>query len=140
MTRIDTEKGAAGKHARPWVAVPLQAAAQHVTLPPPPAPGAPGPFAFADADRVRGILSAAGFDAIAFADVRQPLVLAGGGGVEEAARLLVEGIGPTSAVLREADPATRARVKDAVLEALAPFAGADGVRIPSAAWVVSARA
>src|SRR5881628_2723223 len=40
----------------PWIAVPLEAAAQHMALPPPPAPGAPGPFSFADPERVRRIL------------------------------------------------------------------------------------
>ena len=44
-----------------WVRVPLQAAAQHVPLPPRPEPGAPGPFSLADPARVRDILDAAGF-------------------------------------------------------------------------------
>ena len=30
----------------PWLAVPLAAAARHLTLPPPPAPDAPGPFSW----------------------------------------------------------------------------------------------
>jgi SAM-dependent methyltransferase len=123
----------------PWVLVPLMAAAQHLTLPPPPAPGAPGPFAFADRDRVGGILRAAGFADVGFDDVRETLTLAGGGGLDAAVALLLEGIGPTSAVLRDADPAVRERVAVAVREALAPFVDADGVRMPSAAWIVSAR-
>src|SRR5947199_350388 len=41
----------------PWLAVPLAAAARHLTLPPPPAPDAPGPFSLGDPERVRGILS-----------------------------------------------------------------------------------
>jgi SAM-dependent methyltransferase len=124
----------------PWLLVPLMAAAQHLTLPPPPAPGAPGPFAFADRERVGDILRQAGFADIDFADVQQTLTLGGGGGVDAAVRLLLEGVGPTSAVLREAEPAVRERVTTAVRAALAPFADADGVRMPSAAWVVSARA
>jgi SAM-dependent methyltransferase len=124
----------------PWLLVPLQAAAQHLTLPPPPAPGAPGPFAFADREHVSRILTRAGFTDVGFDDVQETLALAGGGGVDAAVRLLLEGVGPTSAAMREADPAVRERVAAAVRDALAPFADAGGVRMPCAAWVVSARA
>lgn len=123
----------------PWLLVPLGAAAQHIQLPPPPAPGAPGPFGFADPDRVRGILAAAGFDSIGFESVRETLNIAGGE-LDAAVRFLLEGVGPTSAALREADPAVRPRVYAAVREALAPFVTPAGLRMPSAAWIVTARA
>src|SRR5439155_3218478 len=38
----------------PWLAVPLAAAARHLTLPPPLAPDAPGPFSLGHPQRVRG--------------------------------------------------------------------------------------
>ena len=123
----------------PWLLVPLGAAAQHIQLPPPPAPGAPGPFAFADAERVRGILDAAGFEGIHFESVRDTLSV-GGGGLEEAVHLLLEGVGPASAALREADPAVRPRVYAAVREALTPFVTPAGLRMPAAAWIVTAHA
>jgi SAM-dependent methyltransferase len=122
----------------PWLLVPLQAAAQHLTLPPPPAPDAPGPFAFADPERVRGILARAGFDRIALEDVRMPLMLGGGGALDEAVRILTEGIGPVSGALREADPALRPAVAAAVRAAIAPFHTPEGVRMGSAAWIVTA--
>jgi len=123
----------------PWLLVPLGAAAQHLQLPPPPAPGAPGPFAFADPEHVRVILAQAGFDGIHLEGVRETLTV-GGGGLEEAVHFLLEGVGPTTAALREADPAVRPRVYAAVREALAPFTTAAGVRMPAAAWIVTARA
>jgi SAM-dependent methyltransferase len=122
----------------PWLLVPLAAAAQHIQLPPPPAPGAPGPFAFADPDRVRGILDAAGFEDIGFESVSDTLGV-GGGGLEEGVRFLLEGVGPTTAALREADPAVRPRVYAAVREALTPFVTPAGLRMPCAAWIVTAR-
>lgn len=123
----------------PWLLVPLGAAAQHIPLPPPPAPGAPGPFAFGDRDRVRAILTQAGFGDAAFEDVRVTLGV-GGGGLEDAVRFLLEGVGPTTQALREADPALRPRVYAAVREALAPYETPAGIRMPSAAWIVTARA
>ena len=123
----------------PWLLVPLGAAAQHIQLPPPPAPGAPGPFAFADPDRVRGILDQAGFEGIHLESVRDTLSV-GGGGLEDAVRILLEGVGPTSAALREADPAVRPRVYAAVREALTPFVTPAGLRMACAAWIVTAHA
>jgi SAM-dependent methyltransferase len=123
----------------PWMLVPLGALAKHLPLPPPPPPGAPGPFAFADAERVRGILAAAGFAEIACDDVRQPLAL-GGGDLDDAVDFALE-LGPASAALREAGagPELRARVAESVREALAPYAAGGGLSLPSAAWRFGAR-
>jgi len=122
----------------PWLFVPLQAAAQHLTLPPPPAPDAPGPFSLADPERLRGILSRAGFDRIVLDELRTTLTLGGGGSVEQAVRFLTEGVGPVSGTLREAEPALRPKVADAVRAAVAPFHTPEGVRMDSAAWIVTA--
>jgi ubiquinone/menaquinone biosynthesis C-methylase UbiE len=124
----------------PWALVGLQAAAQHVTLPPPPAPDAPGPFAFASAERVRDILSRAGFTSISIEPVREMLTVGGAATVDEAARFLVEGVGPATAALRDAEPAVRAAVLATVRAALAPHATPDGVRMGAAAWIVTATA
>jgi SAM-dependent methyltransferase len=123
----------------PWVAVPLGALATQLPLPPPPPPGAPGPFAFADAERVAGLLGAAGFAGVVRDDVRETLRL-GGGDLDAAVDFALE-IGPASAALREADagPELRARVAAAVRDALAPFAAGGAVRLPSAAWRFGAR-
>jgi SAM-dependent methyltransferase len=123
----------------PWLDVALRAAARHLTLPPRPAPDAPGPFSFADPDRVRDVLTRAGFAEIAVDDVRETLAVGGGMTVDGAVALLLEGVGPTSAALRDAGPAVRPLVTAAVREALAPFDGPDGVRMASASWIVTGR-
>ena len=123
----------------PWLSVPLRAAAAHLALPPPPAPDAPGPFSFAEPERVRGILSRAGFAAIELEGVRDTLTVGGAATLDDAVRFLLEGVGPTSAALREADPAARDTVRAAVRRAVEPFATAAGVRMGCAAWLVSAR-
>lgn len=123
----------------PWLFVPLQAAAQHLQLPPPPAPEAPGPFSFADPERVRSILLRAGFDRVVLAELRETLTLGGGSTLDEAVRFLLQGVGPTTAALRQADPAVWPRVAAAVRQAIAPFETPQGVRMASAAWIVTAR-
>jgi SAM-dependent methyltransferase len=123
----------------PWMMVPLVAAAAHITLPPPPAPDAPGPFSFADQGRVRGILERAGFADVTFEDHRTTLTIGGDGPLDQAVDFLLQGVGPTSAAMRQADPALRATVSTAVRDALQPFHTPQGVRMACAAWLVTAR-
>jgi len=122
----------------PWIAVPVMAAAAHVALPPPAAPDAPGPFAFADDQRLRTILTGAGFAEIAVEPLYESLTIAGSGGLEAAVEFALAGVGPLAAALRDAGPAVIAAVRASVREALAPYVTGDSVRMPSAAWVVSA--
>ena len=122
----------------PWMAVPLKAAAQHLTLPPPPNPDAPGPFAFARRERVQGLLEDAGWSGVQL-DAFEPLMqLAGSRDLDAAVEFLLQ-LGPLGAVLREASPEALPRVRQAVHDALVPHHGPDGVRMGSAAWVVTAR-
>lgn len=121
----------------PWMLVPLQAAARHVQLPPPPAPGTPGPFSLAEADRVRAILETAGFTGVRIDPLETQLSLAGGLPLEQAVAFLVEGVGPTAALLRE-HPDRRDAVLSEVTDALAPFLVSGAVALPCAAWIVSA--
>jgi SAM-dependent methyltransferase len=122
----------------PWCLVPLMAVAHHVELPPPPAPGEPGPFALGDPVRVRSILEGAGWTHIQIDALEQPLGLADGGGIEEAVEFALE-VGPAARVVKDVAPDVKARVRDAVRDALLPFAGPGGVRLPSACWIVTAR-
>src|SRR5262249_58202454 len=92
----------------PWMAIPLSAAARHLTLPPPPAPDAPGPFSFGDPERVRRLLTDGGFAGIVIEPLEQTLTIGGEGAtVDEALQFLLEGVGPTSRVLRESPSAAR---------------------------------
>jgi SAM-dependent methyltransferase len=122
----------------PWMFVPLGAAMQH--LPPPGMmnPDAPGPFAFANPDRVRGILTAAGFVDVALEPVRQTLTIGGGRDVDATVEFLLQ-MGPAAAALREApDPSLKPRVSAAVREALLPYVTQAGVRMDSGSWIVTA--
>ena len=126
-----------GLDRNPWMRVPLVAVARHIALPAPPSPGTPGPFALADAARVRGILEDAGFADIAFESLECELLIGGGVDLERSVDFALQ-MGPAGAVLREAGEAERHAAAQSVREALAPYVTPDGVRMPSASWVVSA--
>jgi SAM-dependent methyltransferase len=128
-----------GIQENPWMLVPLMAAAQHFTLPPPPPPGTPGPFAFADSERVAGILAAAGFADIAFEPVDETLTIGGAQPLERTVEFLLQ-MGPTGRALREVGADLRETIAAAVLEAVRPHQTAEGLRMASAAWIVTARA
>jgi SAM-dependent methyltransferase len=125
-------------HENPWMMVPMVAALQHIPPPPIPPPDAPGPFSFADPDRVRGILGGAGFEDIHLDPIRETLTVGGTGSLEAAVDFLLQ-IGPTARVLRESDPALTPKVAASVREALEPYHTDQGLRMPSAAWLVTAR-
>jgi SAM-dependent methyltransferase len=123
----------------PWMFVPLMAAAQHIQLPPPPEPGAPGPFAFADADRVRGILTGAGFVDVAFEAHAEVLAIGAGQSIERTVEFLLQ-MGPTGRAMQQAGGEVNvAAVSAAVAEALRPYQTPEGIRMPSASWLVTAR-
>lgn len=122
----------------PWCTVPLAAMAPLVQLPPPPPPGEPGPFSFGDAARVRGILEGAGFARARIDPLEQALNLGADGTLEQAVQFTTEA-GPASRFLRDVSAEVKARVRDAVRTALAPFAGPNGVRLTGACWIVTAR-
>ena len=122
----------------PWMAVPLLAAAQHVSLPEPPGPEAPGPFSFADRERVRRILGAGGFVDVGFEPLEGELLTGGHGALDEIVDFVLQ-LGPTAAILREASPELVAQVKASVHDALAPHHTPEGVRMSYATWIVTAR-
>lgn len=123
----------------PWMTVPLAALASVVPLPPPPPPDAPGPFSFGDPERVRGILSSAGFGEIAFEPLEQKVWIGGkGASLDESAQFALQ-LGPAGAAFRDAAPEQRDRVAKVVRDALAAHATPDGVPMDAVAWVVRAR-
>ncbi len=123
----------------PWVLVPMAAAAPLLTLPPPPPEDAPGPFAFGDAERVRSILAAAGFEGIALEPIDLPMRPAGGD-LDEAAETFLQ-VGPLASMLREANAseALREQVRGAVRKAFEPHLRGGRVELGSAIWLVQAR-
>ena len=119
-----------------WMLLPLQAALQHI--PPPaaaPDPFAPGPFAFADPERVRGILTTAGFSRI---EINAHDTKIGGNGLEETVELSLR-VGPLGRLLGE-QPDQRGVVAEAIRTALQPYDGPSGVYQSAAVWIVTASA
>jgi SAM-dependent methyltransferase len=120
-----------------WAAAPLAAA--RPLLPPqePMDPLAPGPFAFADDARVKDILAGTGFRNIRIEKLDSTMNMGAtlDAAVEQALR-----IGPLSRATTDIDDGTRAKIRAAVKDALAPFAAADGVAPPAACWLVGATA
>ena len=122
----------------PWTTLPVKAAGDLVGRIAPPRPGAPGPFAFADEARVRDILTTAGWSDVRLEPFDAPM---GGADLDESARLMTR-IGPLGAALREAgaDRDLLAEAEGRVREALRPHLTDGGVFLPSATWIVTARA
>ncbi|HZR11620.1 MAG TPA: class I SAM-dependent methyltransferase [Acidimicrobiia bacterium] len=122
-----------------WMVVPIAAVAQHVPLPQPPAPGTPGPFSLGERDRIMTVLEGAGFRDAAIEPIDQPVLLAGGGTVDDAVTF-VRRTGMARLMLSDAPDDVVARALDAIRDALGPYVTADGVRLGSAAWLVRATA
>ncbi|GAB0114839.1 class I SAM-dependent methyltransferase [Acidisoma sp. C75] len=118
----------------PWLTTPLDAARPLLPPLPEPDPLAPGPFAFADPERVRRILSAAGFAEI---DIAPHDTAIGSGSLDETL-LLSTRIGPLARALRD-HPSYREQVLGVVRAALAPYVTEAGVLMPAAVWLVRAK-
>jgi SAM-dependent methyltransferase len=126
--------------ANEWLLVPGAALAEHV--PPPAGFGSgdgPGMFAFSDPDRLRQILAAAGWQDIQITSERTSILVGGGGSVDDAVEFVRTG-SMSRTMLAGADAGTVGRAVASVRAALAPYAGADGVRMGAAVWLVQATA
>lgn len=121
----------------PWMMVPLQATYEHVPPLPKPEPEDPGPFSFASEERVRRILSQAGFSEIALAPSDLRLDLAAGCGLDAAVSFAVE-IGATNRAIEGHDEAVVDAVEKSVRRSLEPWADGSSVELPAAIWLVSA--
>lgn len=121
-----------------WARLPALAAISVLGPPSTPSdPIAPGPFALGDALRTRAILEGAGWREVSIAPFDAPMKM--GRDVADAAWWSTQ-MGPAGAMLREAGEDKRDAVVAALTQALEPFAGADGVALPGAVWIVSATA
>jgi SAM-dependent methyltransferase len=102
-------------------------------LPLPPAT-APGPFALSDADRVRDVLTAAGFADVDLTAMSGPMWW--GDGVEDAHRFA---LGQLGWMLQGLDDDGRRRAGAALRDTLQAHLGPDGVTFASATWLIRAR-
>ena len=120
----------------PWAGAPLAAARD--LLPPMEAvdPHAPGPFAFADGDRLRGILTDAGFAEVAVTP-HDDHMLTGTTADEATDHAMM--IGPLSRALAGLSDDVRAAVRARVFPVVERYLTPQGVTAPAAVWLVSAR-
>jgi SAM-dependent methyltransferase len=120
----------------PWFGLPLQAALPLLPPQPPSDPDAPGPFAFANPDRVRRILTDAGWRNIELQRQDAPMQL---GALNIAIDFALR-MGPLAAVLRQVnDDDLRSRVREVLIQALGAHAGPDGITLPGSVWLVTAK-
>lgn len=123
--------------ANEWIAVPAAAVASRIPLPDPGPPGAPGPFSLSDPDAVRALLTDAGFTDVDI-DPLEPTVLLGGGRPVDETLAYLRSSGLGRAIFAEAAPDQVEDALGAVRDALEPFETADGIKLASAAWLVTA--
>jgi hypothetical protein len=124
--------------ANEWNAVPARAVQALLPPAPPPDPMAPGPFAFADADRVRTILTTAGWDGVDVAPLLTTVQLGGTVDFDEAVHVSMN-VGPIGRAMNALPADQRPPVLAAVRGALRPFhVEGEGCLMGAACWIVSA--
>ncbi|MEA2728143.1 MAG: hypothetical protein QOD93_1815 [Acetobacteraceae bacterium] len=123
----------------PWFRVPLEAAGPLLPPQPPADPDAPGPFAFANADRTRQILATAGWKGATLTPHNVPMRFAATGQIEQATDFATQ-VGVLARMLADEGPDTRARVREAVAEALRAYDSPAGINLSGSIWLISARA
>jgi SAM-dependent methyltransferase len=119
-----------------WVMVPAGGALSYVPFPDLGPEGAPGPFSLADPDRIRRVLTDAGFKEIEISEITEQLCL--GDNAADATEFL-QGTGMARLLLENVDADTERKAIDAVREALEVHAQPEGIWLGSAAWLVAAR-
>ena len=103
--------------------------------PPAAASAGPDPFSLADPPSVKQILEAAGFAAIAFTDVHEPVYY---GPDVSAALDWVRGFTSTNEILKQLDPNAAAHALERLRDALSAHQSDDGVWFDSRAWIITA--
>ncbi|MET7731981.1 hypothetical protein ABZT02_11495 [Streptomyces sp. NPDC005402] len=98
-------------------------------------PAARGMGSLIDPARIHQVLAAAGFTDIDIAPAEAPMTF--GADAADAADFIFA-ISPTRHNLRPVAPATVARVRAEVHDALTEFETPDGVHIPGSVWIVTA--
>lgn len=128
----------AGPEANPWFATPQRVAVARLGPVAATPRDAPGPMAFQDLDRVCALLTAADVAEVRGETVATDLHHPGG---VEAVVALARHVGPTSRVLRERNgtPEDEAAILTALTDELERYRSADGIRIPAAINLFTAR-
>jgi len=125
------------RHPRenPWAMEPISIAKQFIDMPPRPGPEEPSPFSFSDPDRVKIILSDAGWSNIDFAplDIQLPLGRSDG----EALTFLTQ-MGPLAVPLAEATKKNYTKAISSIRDLLDTKKNNDGiVRFAAGCWIIT---
>jgi SAM-dependent methyltransferase len=120
-----------------WVTLPLSALDGLVEAGGAKQADGPGPFAFADPDKVRAILSGAGFDQIKITPFDGHMAMGAAKGVEAAATYLAE-IGPAARAIAELPKEKRPEVMERLEAVVAKHMSGAGLVLQGAVWVVEA--
>lgn len=121
-----------------WSAVAGRAVMSVLPPQPVPDPLAPGPFAFADPERIRSILTRAGWSNIATDPCVRSLQMGGSANFDEVVDVSMR-IGPASRALVGAEPELRSLVVEAIRAALEPHRTPAGVFLSGVCWIATAR-
>jgi ribosomal protein L12E/L44/L45/RPP1/RPP2 len=101
-------------------------------------PDDPGPFAFQDPERVKRILTAAGFKSVQLEPVDVQSDISNGKCMDEALVNAME-IGPASRALSGASADTRAKAEAALRSAFTPLQKDGKVLLGAGLWIVTAK-
>jgi SAM-dependent methyltransferase len=121
----------------PWVMKSLMIAAKHVVMPAPLGPEDPGPFSFGDPARVTRIMEGAGFRNVKLEPQDLPITIGAGRDLDGAVEFLL-GVGPIRMILAEQTQELRDKVSAEIKQAVAADYGAQGLRMGTATWIVTA--
>ncbi len=124
--------------ANEWLRVPGIAAAAHVALPETGDDGGPGMFSLSAPERIRALLTDAGFERVTVEAIDPRIRIGGGGTLDETLDFLL-GTGIARALLEPATPDTRELAIAAVRKALHEHDEPGiGVTLGTGAWLVTA--
>jgi ubiquinone/menaquinone biosynthesis C-methylase UbiE len=119
-----------------WASIPESAAAPFLPPSLPADANAPGRYSLRESDRIRQVLTGAGFSAVEI--LKQDARTFLGATPEEAAESAIEG--SLQRMLARADEVTQKKLRDAVAARLSKEMQPDGVYLTCAAWLVRASA
>jgi hypothetical protein len=104
----------------------------------PPPHDAPGPFSLANPDRLRSVLSGAGFKNIEITPENRTLKLAVGQSIDDWARdrLLM---GLTGQIYKDSDSKVQGQARQFLATSVEPYHVEDGLEMSGATWIVTAR-
>jgi len=122
-----------------WVAQMMEIVGRYVDLPAP-VPRTPGPFALDEPDYVRALLEGAGFDAVRVDVWQGDQPIAGAAASPAEATDFVLNAMSFGKVLEESAPGILQKVREELTALFARRHGADGIRMPAKAYLVSAAA